>query len=62
MNETLICTCSGDRGNDLFPILNIISGMVGILSQFINDCPTGLGSFSHSFLHKEVENRLKKVC
>jgi len=48
-------TCFGERGNDLFPIVNVICGMVSILLQSINVCPTGLGSFSHSFYRKNKE-------
>jgi len=42
-------TCSGERGKDLFPIVNVMRGMDEILLQSINECPGGFGSFSHSF-------------
>lgn len=42
-------TCSGERGKDLFPMVNVMCGIVAILLQFINDCPGGFGSFSQSF-------------
>ena len=42
-------TCAGERGKDLFPILNEIYGMAAILSQSINDFPMGFGSLSHNF-------------
>jgi len=48
-------TCCGERGNDLFPIVNVICGIVSMLLQSINVCPTGLGSFSHSFYRKNKE-------
>lgn len=42
-------TCSGERGKDLFPIVNEMYGMAAILSQLRNDFPKGFGSISHSF-------------
>jgi len=51
-------TCSGERGNDLFPMVNVICGMFAISLQSINVCPTGLGSFSHSFYRKKTKSLL----
>lgn len=49
MCENKMHTCSGERGKDLFPIVNEMYGMAAILSQLINDFPKGFGSISHSF-------------
>lgn len=55
-------TCSGERVNDLFPIMNVICGIASMLLQFMNDCPTGLGSFSHSFYRKGEKKNKGKAC
>ena len=49
MGNKKMHTCCGERGKDLFPILNEIYGMAAILSQSINDFPMGFGSLSHNF-------------
>lgn len=49
-----IQTCSGESGNDLFPIVNETSGKLSISSQLINDFPPGFGMISHNFSKKSI--------
>lgn len=41
-------TCSGVRVNGLFPMVNVMFGIFGMLSQLIIDSPDGLGRLSQS--------------
>jgi hypothetical protein len=54
-------TCSGESENNLFPIVNVMCGILEMLLQFINDSPTGFGSLSQSF-HSERNSDNEKAC
>lgn len=46
--ESSNLTCSGVRTKGLFPIVNVMFGILERLLQLITDSPDGLGRLSHS--------------